>query len=206
MIHGGFWRARYDLTHASHLCAALAAAGLAVANLEYRRVGEAGGGWPGSLEDVQRGVAAAHKFFGITPVVLGHSAGGHLALRMASEQTEIKEVVALAPVADLWLAYELNLSAGAVAEFLDADPANSPEVLEAACASKHRVKVSTVLVHGTADADVPIELSQSYVAARRDDSHVNLLEIGGADHFDLIDPESAAWPTVRECVLNVATR
>jgi acetyl esterase/lipase len=48
MIHGGFWRVRYDLSHTSHMCAALAEEGIAVANLEYRRVGEAGGGWPGS--------------------------------------------------------------------------------------------------------------------------------------------------------------
>jgi acetyl esterase/lipase len=48
MIHGGFWRARYDLTHASHLCVALAANGIAVVSLEYRRVGD-GGGWRGLM-------------------------------------------------------------------------------------------------------------------------------------------------------------
>src|SRR5690242_13594408 len=54
-IHGGFWRARYALDYAGHLCAALADAGVATWNLEYRRVGDPGGGWPGTLNDVLRG-------------------------------------------------------------------------------------------------------------------------------------------------------
>src|ERR1700741_2192630 len=57
-IHGGFWRARYDLTHAGHLCAALTAKGLATANVEYRRVGNVGGGWPGTFADIR----AAYQF------------------------------------------------------------------------------------------------------------------------------------------------
>ena len=77
MIHGGFWRARYDLTHASHLCAALARGGMAVANVEYRRVGESGGGWPGTFQDVLSFFDAAVAEFPGPVVVLGHSAGGH---------------------------------------------------------------------------------------------------------------------------------
>ncbi len=64
MIHGGFWRAKYDLSHANPFCAALAAKGIATANLEYRRVGQIGGGWPGTLEDVVAGVAAASERLG----------------------------------------------------------------------------------------------------------------------------------------------
>src|SRR5258706_14697474 len=85
-IHGGFWRARYDLGHAGHLCAALAKAGIASWNLEYRRVGNAGGGWPGSFEDVTQGflflreIAARFALDLKRVVVIGHSAGGQLAL------------------------------------------------------------------------------------------------------------------------------
>jgi len=53
MIHGGFWRSRYDLSHAGHFCAALTAAGFPTANIEYRRTGEPGGGWPGTFEDLR---------------------------------------------------------------------------------------------------------------------------------------------------------
>ena len=76
MIHGGFWRARYDLTHASHACAALARAGLAVASLEYRRVGDPCGGWPRTFEDVINGFTAACAHFDKSArvVLLGHSA------------------------------------------------------------------------------------------------------------------------------------
>src|SRR5215468_11018924 len=57
-IHGGFWRAKYNLDHAGHLCAALTAKGLATANLEYRRVGNDGGAWPGTFSDIR----SAHHF------------------------------------------------------------------------------------------------------------------------------------------------
>ena len=52
-IHGGFWRAKYDLAHTGHLCEAVRAAGVATFNIEYRRVGNAGGGWPGTFDDIR---------------------------------------------------------------------------------------------------------------------------------------------------------
>src|ERR1700733_14252311 len=58
VIHGGYWRAKYDLGYMGHLCAALSANGIATANLEYRRVGNAGGGWPGTFADIR----AAYQF------------------------------------------------------------------------------------------------------------------------------------------------
>jgi len=202
MIHGGFWRVKYDLYHASHLCAALAESGVSIANLEYRRVGEAGGGWPGSLHDVKAGVAQAREYLGLSPVILGHSAGGQLALRLAVENPDIKAVIALAPVAVLQLAAELNLSNGAVSEFLGHNPDESQYFLNAACPSLQASTVPRILIHGTADDVVPISLSRRFVELRRNDvAKVSLVEIPGADHFDLIDPESTAWPTVRDCVL-----
>ena len=58
VIHGGFWRAAFDLEHSGHMCAALTRAGLATWSLEYRRIGNPGGGWPGTCQDVQRGLAS----------------------------------------------------------------------------------------------------------------------------------------------------
>src|ERR1022692_618498 len=100
-IHGGFWRAKYDLGHAGHLCAALTAKGIATANVEYRRVGNAGGGWPGTFADVR----AAYQFLvqngrkefdARRVVVMGHSAGGQLALCLAAHEAGVKAVVSLA--------------------------------------------------------------------------------------------------------------
>src|SRR3954465_5826945 len=89
-IHGGFWRAKYNLDHAGHLCAALAAKGVATANLEYRRVGNEGGAWPGTFADIRAAYhylvqhASAHHFDLRKIVVMGHSAGGQLALCLAA--------------------------------------------------------------------------------------------------------------------------
>jgi acetyl esterase/lipase len=190
MIHGGFWRPTYDLTHASHLCAALARTGISVASLEYRRAG-----WPATFKDVIAGFAAAVK--GIAPVVMGHSAGGHLALRLASEKLEIGGVVALAPVACVTLGYEENLGSGAVADFLGGKPDEIPDLYADADPVRHSSSVRRVLIHGTNDDVVPIANSRAYLEARREDpGGVRLAEVAGADHFDLIDPSSRAWAVV----------
>src|SRR5438128_11166466 len=52
MVHGGFWRSMYGLEYMGHLCAALTGVGIATWNIEYRRLGNPGGGWPGTFEDV----------------------------------------------------------------------------------------------------------------------------------------------------------
>jgi len=208
MIHGGFWRAKYDLAHVSHLCAALAAAGIATASLEYRRVGN-GGGWPATFEDVRAGLAAVRKHFAAAPAVIGHSAGGHLALCLAAdpqreETPAMKGVVALAPVADLQLAYALHLSNDAVVHFLGGTPSERPDAYAAADAARHASAIPRTLIHGTHDDVVPIALSQSYVEQRRADrGQLELVELADASHFDLIDPLAPAFKVVLESVLRL---
>lgn len=197
MIHGGFWRAKYDLSHTSHLCAALAESGIMTASLEYTRVGQAGGGWPGTYRDVIAGLKVAYEHFAVAPVLLGHSAGGHLALRAASDFADIRGVVALAPVAVLQMAYDLNLSNGAVKEFIGGTPEEKPLAFEAACPSRHSSPVRRTLIHGTNDDIVPISISRAFVSVRqKDPAGVSLTEIEGVGHFDLIDPRSSSWPVV----------
>ncbi|MEU7639065.1 alpha/beta hydrolase [Streptomyces sp. NPDC039016] len=128
LLHGGFWRAAYDRRHLSPCAAELARHGLPVALVEYRRVG-AGGGAPQTFEDVPAAVEAAAAA-GAGPadpprevVLVGHSAGGHLALLAATRPgTPVTRVVAVAPVADLARAHALGLSDGAVAELLGTGP------------------------------------------------------------------------------------
>jgi acetyl esterase/lipase len=195
MIHGGFWRVRYGLDHAAEFCTALAAAGFAVANLEYRRLGEAGGGWPGTLEDVKAGVACARaraaEFGGdaARTVVLGHSAGGHLALWVAAEIPDLTRAIGLGAVANLELAFTLALSNCVVADLLGGSPQDVPERYAAADPARP-TPVPRVLIHGDADDIVPVSLARRFAAP------AERLEIPGGDHFAVIDPGHAAWKVV----------
>ena len=202
-IHGGYWRAAYDLTHAGHLCAAIAAAGYAVWSLEYRRVGQPGGGYPGTLEDVRAAALHLSTLAGLDltrVVVAGHSAGGHLALWLAAQKViPLKGVAALAAVSDLRRGHEQKLGAGAVAEFLGCSPATCNDRYAAASpADLLPISVPQVLLHGTADDIVPFDLSQHFANASR---NARLVALPGAGHFDLIDPRSKEWPVVLQNIL-----
>ena len=211
-LHGGFWRAEWDRAHAGPLSADLAARGYAVATIEYRRTGQAGGGWPGTFSDVAAAAVAvpdllakevAHR--GLRPVAVdrpilsGHSAGGHLALWYGAVAPDaVGGVVALAPVADLVKAYELDLDAGAVADLLGGAPGAVPTAYRSADPMANLPSgVRTVLVHGADDQIVPVELSRDYCrSARRAGDDATLVELAGVEHFGVIDPQSAAWPAV----------
>ncbi|MFZ0733908.1 MAG: alpha/beta hydrolase [Candidatus Sulfotelmatobacter sp.] len=215
-IHGGFWRAKYNLDHAGHLCAALTAEGLVTANLEYRRVGNVGGGWPGTFQDIRAAYqflvqhAANHSIDRARIVVIGHSAGGQLALCLAAHETSVTRVVALAGVVDLRRAYELHLSNNAVMEFLRGTPAEVPDHYREADPMQLSIpQARQWLIHDLQDEDVPPAFSSDYVACKRKlagsrKEDVHLVEIAGATHLDLIDPESSAWKQVNEVVTRLA--
>lgn len=209
VIHGGYWRAAYDLTHAGHMCAALTKAGVATWSLEYRRIGNPGGGWPGTGADVVRGadhlakIAAAHQLDLRRTAAIGHSAGGHLVLWLASQRKNLRGVVSLAGVSDLRRAFELHLSNTVVADFLGGSPEQVPERYREASPIEHLpLGVPQRLLHGTADDVVPFEISRRYqaaAAAKGDDAR--LIPLAGAGHFELIDPRSREWPTVQDTLL-----
>jgi acetyl esterase/lipase len=191
-LHGGFWRAGWDRVHARPLAAGLAARGHPVACLEYRRVGQPGGGWRGTFDDVAAGVEAVVGQLGLgTPILAGHSAGGHLAL-WAAHRVPVRGVLALAPVTDLARGHALGLGDGAVAALLGGAPDEVPD--RYAYAEPDAPQVPTVLVHGTEDRHVPVELSRAYTA--RTGGDVRLVELRGFGHFAPIDPGSGAWPAI----------
>ena len=215
-IHGGFWRAKYNLDHAGHLCAALTAKRLATANLEYRRVGNAGGAWPGTFADIRSAYqfliqnAQKHNLDAQKVVIMGHSAGGQLALCLAAHEPRVKAVISLAGVVDLQRAYQLHLSHDAVLEFLRGTPAEVPDHYREADPMQLSItKARQWLIHGSSDDVVPPAFSRDYVALKqrrsgkeKEDAH--LLELPGADHFDLIDPRSNAWNSVEQIILEAA--
>lgn len=211
-IHGGYWRAKYNLDHAGHLCAALATKGFATANLEYRRVGNDGGSWPGTFADIRSAYsyllqnAQRHSFDPHRVVVMGHSAGGQLALCLAAHEPAVTRVVSLAGVLDLQQAWRLHLSNDAVVEFLRGTPTEVPDHYREADPMQLSIpQARQWLICGSADDIVPPSFSRDYVAAKKQrapsgNEDANLLEIAGAGHFDLIDPSTSAWKSVEQTV------
>ncbi|MEV7465848.1 alpha/beta hydrolase [Streptomyces kronopolitis] len=193
LLHGGFWRAAYDRRHLSPLAAELAGRGLPVALAEYRRVG-AGGGAPQTFEDVAAGIDAACAALAPespdpSPVLVGHSAGGHLALLAAARpDTPVARVLAVSPVADLARAHALGLSCGAVAELLGDGPGFPARLAAADPAHLPPAGIPVTLLHGTDDPDVPLELSRRYAA--RGPATTVLRELPGVGHYAPVTPGS----------------
>lgn len=189
-IHGGFWKPEYDRQHAAALSTALAQAGWSVLTLEYRRI-------PGQayamLDDVR---AALSQLPGQISqhngemLVCGHSAGGHLALWVASQLSGVRAALALAPAADLQMAHELDLGEAAVRRFLGCEPAQCRDIDPMHIAAP---ACPVVIVQGQQDEIVPPALAISYCAKFPQTRLVQLNECG---HFALIDPLSSAWPAV----------
>lgn len=221
LVHGGCWQAPWALDHVRALAAALTAEGWATWSLEYRRLGDPGGGWPGTLEDVARGadhlraVAASHRLDLERVVALGHSAGGQLALWLAGRRRlaadsplrgkaplELRGVVALAGVTDLRAGAEGQVCGDAIAGLLGGPPAERAErVRQASPIELLPLGVAQRLVCGALDTLVPNELSRRYEAAARAAGDSVALElVPGAGHFELVDPASSAWPAVRGAV------
>jgi acetyl esterase/lipase len=207
VIHGGYWRARYDRTLMDAVCADLAGHGWAAWNLEYRRIGAGGtGGWPQTFDDVAAGID--HLALVDAPIdrgrvcAIGHSAGGDLALWAAARgqyQVPVHRVVGQAAVSDLRAAARLGLSDGAAIELLGGTPDEVPERYAAASpAELLPFGVPVLLVHGARDDTVPLAFSVELHAAALAAGDVCDLVVGEHDgHFEHIDPASAAWATVR---------
>jgi acetyl esterase/lipase len=227
-LHGGFWRAEYDRTHAAPLAAALAAEGYAVCTPEFRRIGQPGGGWPGTFDDIAAAVdalpdlaaAAGHGRLAPRPLVLaGHSAGGHLALWAAARHRlpqasrwhmpapgPYRGVLGLAAVSSLAEAHAERLGGGAAEELIGGPPGRYPDRYRLTDPARLiPLGIPVRLVHGTDDDRVPCHMSRDYAAhaaAAGDD--VVLEELAGCGHFELIDPLSPAWSAVLAAVEAVA--
>jgi len=225
VIHGGFWQSAYDLSHIGHLCAALTRKGIITCNLDYRRIGDHGGGWPGTFQDVSLatdhilGLFSSDSRVDLTrTAVLGHSAGGHLALWLASrhriskasplhsaQKYSLGSAVSLAGVCDLRTAWKQRLGNGIVAKFMGGTPDQHPDRYDAGSPIELLpTGTRQVLVHGTADNVVPVSQSENFVKrAEQIGEPATLDKLDGVGHFELIDPESDAWSAVVGAVLSL---
>ena len=202
LLHGGFWRTRFTRSMMAALAVDLADRGWASWNVEYRRVGN-GGGVPETLDDVRAGIEALSSIEAPLDreqlLLIGHSAGGQLAL-CAAALPPVAAVVSLAGVCDLVAAARERIGEGAALEFTGGTPEERPAAYAVADPTLLLpAAVELLLVHGDADDRVPIEQSRGYArAARRAGDRCELLELAGVDHFSVIDPRTQAWAAVAE--------
>jgi acetyl esterase/lipase len=194
VIHGGFWRDRYDRTLMHALCEDLAARGWAAWNIEYRRLGS-GGGVPETLDDVAAAIDCLAGLDGVDRsrvVTIGHSAGGHLAAWAATRENPpvaVTAVVSQAGVLDLRRAWELGLSNDVVRESLRVDIENARL---ASPIERLPLGVPALLTHGGRDDIVPLEISQRFAKA----SGATLVVEPDEDHFGHLDPGNPLWHAV----------
>ncbi len=217
LIHGGSWTARYGRIVMRGLAADLLRRGWAAWNIEYRRVGN-GGGWPATFADVAAAIDRLPELDAALDLgrvsLLGHSAGGHLALCAAGREqlpadapgfldgeprVRLRHVIAQAGVCDLADAYR-RWHGGAVRALMHGAPDDLPERYAAGDPmGLLPLSMPALLVHGTLDETVSVELSRSFErAARAAGGEVELVEIPGAagSHRAHIDPRGEAWAAV----------
>lgn len=199
LIHGGYWRAKFDRTLMAGIAQDLLSRGWAVANIEYRRVGN-GGGWPRTADDAKAALETVRNYTGehlkVRPVVaIGHSVGGQLAFLGADF---VDAVVGLAPVSDITRTEREGLGENAAVEFMGATSAEIPcEYARASPIHQLPTGKPMLLVHGDIDARVPVQHSRDFHAAalkEGDDARIDV--VAGLSHLDAIDPRAGHWHNV----------
>jgi len=229
LIHGGCWRADFSNLHElGPIGDALKKSGVATWNLEYRRLGQTGAGWPGTYLDVGKGIdhlrsfAVAEKLDLKRVIVMGHSAGGHLALWAAararvSSSSQIykanplplRGVIDLAGTPDMTAFYPLQRSScggrAVVEEMLGGSPTEVPQhYSEASAIQMLPLRVKQIVVWGKSDKVVPISIGEAYVAAAKQRNEtVRLLAFDNIGHFEIAAPISPSWPVLESEILKM---
>jgi acetyl esterase/lipase len=223
LIHGGCWLSEFDITHLRSLAAAVTESGIATWALEYRRVGNPGGGWPGTFQDVARGadhlrvLARSHPLDLERVLALGHSAGGHLALWLAARSKLTARdpfraenpvlpgaVLGLAPAPDLAHLHEKDICGGVIERLLGGSPESEPErYAMGSPMSLVPLGVPQVLILGRHDDSWAPVGRRYFERAKASGDDVRLLEAPESGHFEMIDPRSTTWPLVRDAMLEL---
>jgi acetyl esterase/lipase len=216
IIHGGCWMSQYGLSYMGHLSAALTEVGIATWSIEYRRIGNPGGGWPGTFEDAARATDHLRALAKSYPldlnrvIAVGHSAGGHLALWLAerknlpkdslvysSDPLPLRGVVSLAGVTDL------RRTGTACDE-------NVPQLMGGSAKDKAAIYnqasplellplgIPSAIVQGDSDNIIPLAMAKEFAeAAKKKGDDAKLVIVEKAGHFEVVDPKSFAWEAVK---------
>tara|TARA_B100001059_G_scaffold33494_1_gene26900 strand:- start:102 stop:968 length:867 start_codon:yes stop_codon:yes gene_type:complete len=194
LIHGGCWLNNFDVNHSRPLASALSQAGFAVWSLEYRRTGDSGGGWPGTLADIRLALSQLDRLKLIENqsidfsriAVAGHSAGGHLALMAGAELPAARAIIGLAAIVDIE-SYSLgnNSCQQAAPLFMGTSLEQARELYALANPVKQPLHPKSLLLHGGSDDIVPLDHFKADVLPTS--------VVTGAGHFDWIHPGTAAY-------------
>ena len=223
LIHGGCWLADFTYVHITRLAAAMAEQGMAVWTIEYRRLGDAGGGWPNTLLDPARAadhlreLARSHPLDLKRVVSVGHSAGGQLALWLAARHKlpvdsplhlknplPLHGVIGLAAITDLHTyrigpADSCNAS---VDQLLGGSPEqHAQRYAQASPLALLPLGVPQWLLQGERDRIVPATSASAYAqAARSGGDMATLVALPEAGHFELVAPQPPAWPQLLQAL------
>ena len=216
-IHGGCWLAEYGgVSPYGKLLEAFAKHGIASWNIEYRRIGNEGGGWPGTFQDVIRGadklleVAEEYNLDTTRVVAGGHSAGGHLALWLgargrfneksllsSSMEIQLQGIFALAPAADLAYLHEQKVCGHVVDKLMGGSPQKFPERYAQVSATELvPIGLPQLLIIGEHDKKWRPVGERYYQAAEIAGDEVRMIIAAESGHFEMMDPDSSSWPLV----------
>jgi acetyl esterase/lipase len=223
VIHGGCWRAQYNIDHIGAFSDALTRSGVATWAIEYRRVGNAGGGWPGTFHDVANAVDHLRVVAKDFPIDLdrvaavGHSAGGHLVLWLGArgkltdvtlrgdDPLPLKGIVSLAGVDNLRRALEEGVCGDQAAKLVGGTPDEVPErYAEASPIELLPIGVPQHLINGARDPIVPAAFGRDYASAgEQAGDSVKLTILPDAGHFELIVPTADVWVQGRDAIVEM---
>lgn len=224
-IHGGCYSAQYSIDHAAAAEQAIADAGYVVWSLEYRRVGDPGGGWPGTFQDVGAGADYLRALAKEYPLDLnrviasGHSAGGNLALWLAGRSRiakgsplhvdaplPIAGVLALAPAGDLAEMHAQGGCGGVLDQLIGGSPSSFPDRY-AAASPPVPLGVPQSLIIGAHDSQFA-SFGRSYarLAQSRGETQLRVIDAPDAGHFDLIAPTTSTWTIVTRALADLSGR
>ena len=222
IIHGGCWTREFGgITQMRNMAGNLAAQGIAVWNVEYRRYDEEGGGYPGMYHDVAnamdrlRVLAPEHKLDLSRIVLMGHSAGGHLAQwagaraqlprsspLYVADPLPVPVVISLGGLADLRNEQALIKTScdRDMAQLAGVASAARPDIFsDTSPAEMLPAGVRTVLIHGEFDTISPLRVGQDYARrAQAAGDAAEVLVLPGGSHYDEVAAISPSWPIVLE--------
>lgn len=214
IIHGGCWLSEYDISLMDSMAEKLTSLGYASWNIEYRRIGNAGGGWPGTFHDVTNALAKLNEMAKNYPIDLdrivltGHSAGGHLALWLGAQpllddasdiklndRMKIKGIISLAGIVDLRTYLSDTGCGSSVSKLIGGQPNDFPGRYDVASPiSNTPMGVKQILINGSNDNIVPVSHVQPYYdKAVQNNEDIELQVVDGDGHFEILNPGSASW-------------